>query len=87
MDLVCFILGVAFYVLIIWIVLGWIVAFGRLPWGHPIRKIYDTLASVIEPVLRPIRNLLPPLRMGGMGLDLSPLILFFGLSILQRIIC
>ena len=32
-------------------------------------------------VLAPIRRTLPPLRIGGMGLDLSPLVLFFGIAI------
>jgi len=33
-------------------------------------------------VLGPIRALLPPVRIGGMGLDLSPMIVFIGLEIL-----
>ena len=40
------------------------------------------LFSVTEPVLAPIRALLPPVRFGATGIDLSPLILLFGLSIL-----
>jgi len=34
-----------------------------------------------EPLLAPIRNILPT---GGMGLDLSPLILFFLISLIQQ---
>jgi YggT family protein len=40
------------------------------------------LFRVTEPVLAPIRNLLPPVRMGGMGLDLSPLIVFLVIEVL-----
>ena len=38
--------------------------------------------SPLEPILRPIRAVLPPLG----GFDLSPLVALFGISILQQII-
>ena len=34
------------------------------------------LASICEPVLRPIRRIIPPVRVGGVGLDLSVLVVF-----------
>lgn len=68
--------------MLLWIVLSYIVSFGRLGWDHPVRKIYDTLSKIIEPILRPIRNVIPPVRIGGAALDLSPLILILGLSFL-----
>jgi YggT family protein len=37
--------------------------------------------KVTEPVLAPFRIILP---LGGMGLDLSPIIVFFLLNLLQR---
>ena len=87
MDIICFLLSLVTYALIAWIILSYVVAFGRLPWGHPVRKVFDALSSAIDPVLRPIRNALPPVRFGGMGLDLSPLILFLAIALLRRIIC
>jgi YggT family protein len=86
-EIICFILTMAYYALIVWIILSYVVSFGRLPYGHPVRRAFDGLASVINPVLAPIRGILPPLRLGGVALDLSPLLLFFGLVILQRVIC
>ncbi len=68
--------------MLLWIVLSYIVSFGRLGWDHPVRKIYDALSKIIEPILRPIRNVIPPVRIGGTALDLSPLILILGLSFL-----
>jgi YggT family protein len=68
--------------LLVWIVLSYIVVFGRIPYDHPIRRIYDFLSKLIEPMLRPIRAVVPPVRMGGAALDLSPLILIFGLQII-----
>ena len=87
MELICLLLRLVTYTLIAWIILSYIAGYGRLPWGHPIRKVYDFLNRLIEPVLRPIRRVLPPVRIGGAGLDLSPLVLFFGIFILSGIIC
>ena len=86
-DLVCFILEIAFWAIIIWIVLSYVVSFGRLSYDHPVRRFYDMMSRLIEPVLRPIRNLIPPLRIGGAALDLSPLVLIIGIQVLSRIIC
>ena len=45
------------------------------------------MTSVINPILTPIRRILPPVRVGGMGLDLSPMVLFFAIIIIARLIC
>lgn len=65
-----------------WIVLSYIVVFGKVPWEHPVRKIYDGLSRIIEPLLKPIRAVIPPVNVGGASLDLSPLILLIGLQII-----
>ena len=46
------------------------------------RFIYD----VCEPFLRIFRGLLPAVRMGGMGLDLSPIVAFLVLYIVERVL-
>jgi YggT family protein len=55
--------------------------------GSGLATVYGFLYSITEPVLGPIRRVIPPVGMGGMGLDLSPLIVFFGISILRSAIC
>ncbi|HSJ70438.1 MAG TPA: YggT family protein [Acidimicrobiia bacterium] len=72
--------------LLVWIVLSYIVVFGRIPFDHPIRRLYEFLSRMIEPILRPIRAVVPPVRVGGAALDLSPLILIFGLQILAAVL-
>jgi YggT family protein len=72
--------------MLLWIVLSYIVTFGRLGWDHPVRKVYTALSKIVEPVLRPIRAVIPPVRMGGAAIDLSPLILILGLSLLSSIV-
>ena len=86
MEIVRFLIQLLSLGLIVWIVLSYIVVFGRIPFDHPIRKIYDALSRVIEPLLRPIRAVIPPVRMGGAALDLSPLILILGLQILASVL-
>ena len=83
----CIAIDIARWGLIIWIVLSWVVSFGRLGFDHPVRRFYDALSRGVEPILRPIRNIIPPVRIGGAALDLSPLVLFFGLILLDIVIC
>lgn len=48
----------------------------------PYNPIVKVVYAVTEPVLAPVRRILPP--MGGM--DLSPIVVFFILMFLQRLI-
>ena len=43
----------------------------------PLSSVFNVLYAITEPVLGPIRRLIPPMGMGGMGLDLSPIIVVF----------
>jgi len=49
--------------------------------------VYAFLHTLTEPVLGPLRRLIPPMGMGGMGLDLSPLIVIIGITILRSVVC
>lgn len=83
MDLICFALQLYWIVVIGRIVLEWI----PVSYDHPVARVRSVLRSMTEPVLAPLRSMLPPVRMGGMGLDLSPIILLIGLSLLTGAIC
>jgi|COG998Drversion2_1049125.scaffolds.fasta_scaffold00607_8 YggT family protein len=86
-TIICTLLQIAFWGIIAWVILSYVVAYGRLPSGHPVRRIYDALEKVMQPLLRPIRALIPSVRMGSVALDLSPIILILGISILRGIVC
>jgi len=86
-DILCLVLDLVFWGIIIWIVLSYVVSFGRLSYDHPVRRFYDFLSRFIDPVLRPLRNAIPPVRIGGAALDLSPLVLIIGLQIARAVIC
>lgn len=53
-----------------------------IPNLDPNNPIARMLYQVTEPVLAPIRNALPPLG----GVDLSPLVVFLGISILMQLV-
>jgi YggT family protein len=48
--------------------------------------ICEGIYSITDPPLRAVRGVIPPLRLGAVMLDLSPMILLFGIFILQRIV-
>lgn len=57
---------------------------------HPppaLRPIVELIYTVTEPVLRFFRPLIPPLRIGMVALDLSILLVFLLLGMVQRIVC
>jgi len=56
----------------------------RPPYSGPFRTVLDLLEDVTEPVLRPLRALIPPIRAGGVGLDLSIIIAFVILAVLRQ---
>jgi YggT family protein len=87
LDIICTLLLLAVVAILAWVILSYVVGFGNLPWGHPVRKVYDVIDRGLQPILLPLRRVLPPVRMGGMALDLSPLVLIFGVGILRSIIC
>ena len=77
--------GVVFYAF--YVLLGFIFASILLSWlpGFPssgfMQAVYETVGNVTRPILGPIRDVIPPLRLGALSLDLSPIIAIFGLYI------
>ncbi len=49
------------------ILLDWV----RVPGEHPVGKVRSALATIVDPILIPLRRIIPPVRMGGAALDLS----------------
>ncbi|MDQ4070940.1 MAG: YggT family protein [Actinomycetota bacterium] len=82
-TLLCRLLQLYLIVMFARIILSWF----PLQAGSMMASVYGFLYAVTEPVLGPIRRVIPPIGAGGMGLDLSPLVVFFGITILQGAIC
>jgi YggT family protein len=73
-------------VLIAYSILSWITLSGRASYDSPVVRIQRILGSICEPVLRPVRRIVPPVQVGGVGLDLSVLIVFLVVDVLISII-
>lgn len=50
--------------------------------GTTLASVQSFLWRATEPVLAPVRRLIPPVRAGGMGIDISFLIVFIVLQLL-----
>jgi YggT family protein len=84
-NLLAWLLALYTYVLIARIILDFVVGFAgqRGPSGTTMVRVYGILYDLTEPVLRPFRRLIPPLRVGVAALDLSPIIVFALLWVLR----
>ena len=82
MGIFCLLGQLYFYALFARIILSW---FPISP-GGAMASIFEFLYTVTEPVLGPVRRVMPPLSFGGAGLDLSPIVVIFGLQILLRVV-
>jgi len=71
------------YIVIAGVIMSWLMAFNIVnPYNPVVRSIWQALNAVTEPLLRPIRRLMPDLG----GLDISPVILLLGCFFVQSVV-
>ena len=72
------------YVLIGRLILDYVLMFSRgfTPRGI-MAMLFETVFALTDPPLNFLRRFVPPLRIGNVSLDLSFIVLIFGLNILQ----
>jgi YggT family protein len=79
-NLVSTVITVYIWILIASVVLSWLVAFNIVNTGNrTVYQVRDVLDRLTEPLLRPIRNLLPSIG----GIDISPIILILALYFIR----
>jgi YggT family protein len=81
-EVLCLLLQIYWFVLLLHVIFSWV---PRPP--EPIVPFVLGVRRLVEPVAAPLRRVIPPLRLGGVALDLSILVLFFGVIILRSIVC
>jgi len=69
---------IVFGLIIAWVLIGW---FPTYPSNRVLRVLYDLVGNVATPIMRPIRRAIPPLRLDGLALDLSPVVALLALSL------
>ncbi len=80
-------LSIYFYILIGRLIFEWIQVFAR-DWrpSGPILVVAEVIYSLTDPPLKAIRRVIPPLRLGGVAIDLAFLVLILLVSILRAIV-
>jgi YggT family protein len=73
--------------LIVRAVLDWTVAAAGpgLP-GSFRSRLSAGVRAVTEPILAPVRRVLPPLRFGGVGIDLAFIVVFLAIVIIRALL-
>ncbi len=72
--------SIAFWLILGSVILSWLLAFNIVNGQNPtVRQIRYALHRITEPVLSPIRRILPDLG----GIDISPIIALLGLEFLR----
>ncbi len=76
-------LDIAFFIMIVHIILSWLINFQVLNLRQPlVAGIWDGLNRLLEPIYGPVRRMLPNTGM----LDLAPLVVFIGIIIARDIL-
>lgn len=78
-----FILSIVWWIFLITIIFSWLISFNVINTRNQfVDTVWRALNQITEPILRPIRRVIPPMG----GLDLSPLIVFVIIFFLQNLI-
>jgi len=83
LSFISYLITLYVYVIIAGVILSWLMAFGVVnPYNPFVRSLWQALGAVTEPLLRPIRNMMPNLG----AIDLSPLILILACFFIQSVV-
>ena len=83
LDVILLILQLYTWIVIATAIMSWLIAFDVVNFRSDfVRPVWNTLNALTEPVLRPIRNVLPHLG----GLDISPVILLLLIFFIERVV-
>lgn len=71
------------YLIIGRVILSWLISFNIINMGNQVvRTIAQITHQLTEPVMRPLRNVIPPMG----GLDITPIVALLGAEFLRRLI-
>ena len=82
-QIVFLVLDILWYFILAQVIMSWLINFGILNTSQPlVIQLWTSLNKILEPVYRPIRNLLP----ASGSLDLAPLVAIFGIIVIRIIL-
>lgn len=77
------ILTLVWWIFLIMIILSWLINFNVINTRNQfVAQVWRIINSITEPILKPIRRIIPPVG----GLDLSPIVVFIVIFFLQNFI-
>ena len=82
MGLICIALQLFMILIFARVILSWFP-----PTGGVIDQIQNLVITATEWIMGPLRRVIPPVRLGAAALDLSPLIVLLGITVLRSILC
>jgi YggT family protein len=83
LDIILIVLNLYVWLLIASAILSWLIAFNVVNTRNQfVASVAEFLYKITEPVLRPIRNMMPNFG----GLDISPIIVILIIMFIQRVI-
>ena len=83
LDIILILLQLYWWVLLIMIIMSWLISFNVINTRNQfVEAVWRVLNQLTDPVLRPLRRMLPNFS----GLDLSPLVAFLLIFFIQSII-
>jgi YggT family protein len=83
LQFISYLLTLYVYILVASAILSWLIAFNVVNTSNQVvATIADFLWRITEPVLRPIRNILPNLG----GIDISPVIVILIIIFIQNVV-
>lgn len=83
LDFIQQVISLYTFVVLIAVVLSWLIGFNVINGYNPaVRAIYQAVSALTEPLLGPIRRMLPNLG----AIDLSPLVLLLGCQFVQSVV-
>ena len=75
-----------YYVYLICIIAYIISSWIPLPYNTTLNRLQRFLYDVVDPYLRLFRRFIPHVNLGGLGLDLSPILAIITLTIVYRLV-
>lgn len=79
-NIIEWLLDIAWWVIVIQVVLSWLIAFQIInTWNPTVRSFLRALEKMTEPIYRPIRRMLPDFG----GLDFSPMVVLLVIALLM----
>jgi YggT family protein len=86
-SLLGLVLWLFWLVLIARVILDWSVVLAGPPaWGGFRAKAINVVTRITEPVLAPVRRMVPPLRIGGLSIDLAFILVFIAVVVLRGLV-